>query len=116
MGFSVLSLPDEIRGLSAGDLHELEDFTREALILIMKGQFPVEAYEAVGMSTAEIEEIRHARKQIALGSEYALFRKLFRREMHQTVVTNMQKVGLLNERTSSFMREMGIDTNLAAAA
>jgi hypothetical protein len=36
--------------------------------------------------------------------------------MHQTVVTNMQKVGLLNERTSSFMREMGIDTNLAAAA
>ena len=30
MGFSILSLPDEIRGLSAGDLHELEDFTREA--------------------------------------------------------------------------------------
>lgn len=116
MGFSVLSLPDEIRGLSSGDLHELEDFTREALILIMKGQFPVEAYEAVGLGGAEIEEIRHARKQIALGSEYALFRKLFRREMHQTVVTNMQKVGLLNERTSSFMREMGIDTNLAAAA
>ncbi len=104
------------RGLSSGDLHELEDFTREALVLIMKGQFPVEAYEAIGMGGAEIEEIRHARKQIALGSEYALFRKLFRREMHQTVVTNMQKVGLLNERTSSFMREMGIDTNLAAAA
>src|SRR6266436_1494239 len=116
MGFSVLSLPDEIRGLSSGDLHELEDFVHEALILIMKGQFPVEAYEAVGMGAAEIEEIRHARKQIALGSEYALFRKLFRREMHQTVVTNMQKVGLLNERTTSFMREMGIDTNLAAAA
>lgn len=116
MGFSVLSLPEEIRGLSSGDLHELEDFTREALLLIMKGQFPLEAYEAVGMSAGEIEEIRHARKQIALGSEYALFRKLFRREMHQTVVTNMQKVGLLNERTSAFMREMGIDTSLAAAA
>src|ERR1700681_3772817 len=67
MGFSVLSLPDEIRGLSSGDLHELEDFTREALVLIMKGQFPVEAYEAVGMSGAEIDAIRHARKQIALG-------------------------------------------------
>jgi hypothetical protein len=28
----------------------------------------------------------------------------------------MQKVGLLNERTSAFMREMGINTSLAAAA
>ena len=116
MGFSILSLPDEIRGLSAGDLHELEDFTHEALMLIMKGQFPQEAYEAVGMNAADIESIRKARKEIARGSEYALFRKLFRREMHQTVVTNMKKVGLLNPRTTAMMQEMGIDTNLAAAA
>ncbi|HMD04886.1 MAG TPA: ferritin-like domain-containing protein [Candidatus Binatus sp.] len=116
MGFSILSLPDEIRGLNAGDLHELEDFTREALILVMTGQFPREAYETFGMNAADIEAVRHARKEIALGSEYALFRKLFRREMHQTVVSNMQKVGLLNERTSAFMREMGINTSLAAAA
>lgn len=116
MGFSILSLPDEIRGLSAGDLHELEDFTREALVLILSGQFPREAYEAVGISGADIDAVRKARKEIALGSEYALFRKLFRREMHQTVVSNMQKVGLLNERTSAFMREMGINTTLAAAA
>ncbi len=116
MGFSILSLPDEIRGLNAGDLHELEDFTHEALALIMKGQFPQEAYEAVGMNAAEIESIRKARKEIARGSEYALFRKLFRREMHQTVVTNMKKVGLLNPRTTAMMQEMGIDTNLAAAA
>jgi P-aminobenzoate N-oxygenase AurF len=116
MGFSVLSLPDEIRGLNSGDLHELEDFTREALILVMTGQFPEEAYQAVGMSGAEIDTIRHARKAIAKGSEYAYFRKLFRREMHQTVVSNMRRVGLLNERTGAFMREMGIDTSLAAAA
>ena len=116
MGFSILSLPDEIRGLNAGDLSELEDFTREALILVMTGQFPREAYETVGMNAAEIDSVRQARKEIALASEYALFRKLFRREMHQTVVSNMQKVGLLNERTSAFMREMGINTTLAAAA
>ncbi len=116
MGFSILSLPDEIRGLSHGDLRELEDFTREALILVMTGQFPREAYETIGMNAADIEAVRQARKEIALGSEYALFRKLFRREMHQTVVSNMQKVGLLNERTSAFMREMGINTSLAAAA
>ena len=62
------------------------------------------------------EHRRKARKEIARGSEYALFRKLFRREMHQTVVTNMKKVGLLNPRTTAMMQEMGIDTNLAAAA
>ena len=50
MGFSILSLPDEIRGLNAGDLHELEDFTREALVLVMTGQFPVEAYETIGIN------------------------------------------------------------------
>jgi hypothetical protein len=82
----------------------------------MTGQFPREAYESMGMSAADIQAVQKARKQIALGSEYALFRKLFRREMHQTVVSNMQKVGLLNERTSAFMREMGINTTLADAA
>jgi hypothetical protein len=116
MGFSVLSLPDEIRGLSSGDLHELEDFTHEALVLLLSGQFPREAYEAVGMDSSEIEKIRHARKEIARGGDYAYFRKLFRREMHSTVVTNMKKVGLLNERTSAFMQNMGIDTSVAAAA
>jgi P-aminobenzoate N-oxygenase AurF len=116
MGFSILSLPDEIRGLNAGDLHELEDFTREALILVLTGQFPREAYEAVGLSAAEIDEVRRARKQVAIGNDYAYFRKLFKREMHQTVVTNMKKVGLLNERTSAFMRDLGIDTTIAQAA
>jgi hypothetical protein len=116
MGFSILSLPDEIRGLSAGDLSELEDFTHEALVLVMTGQFPREAYEAFGMNAVEIETVRRARKEVAVAGEYALFRKLFRREMHQTVISNMQKVGLLNERTSAFMREMGINTTPAVAA
>lgn len=116
MGFSILSLPDEIRGLNSGDLHELEDFTREALVLLLTGQFPREAYEKVGMNAAEIDSIRVARKEIARGSDFAYYRKLFRREMHQTVVSNMQRVGLLNERTTAFMRDMGINTDLAAAA
>jgi hypothetical protein len=112
----VLSLPDEIRSLNAADMHELEDFVREALVLLLSGQFPREAYENVGMNSGEIETIYHARKEIARGTDYAYFRKLFRREMHSTVVTNMKKVGLLNDRTTAFMRDMGIDTNLASAA
>jgi hypothetical protein len=116
MGFSVLSLPDEIASLNAGDMHELEDFTREALVLVMTGQFPREAYEAVGMDSREIDGIRRVRKEIARGSEYAMFRKLFRREMHSSIVGNLRKVGLLNDRTTGFLREMGIDPGLTPPA
>ncbi len=119
MGFSVLSLPDAIKSLSPSDMRELEEFTREAIHLVLSGQFPQEAYEAVGMNSNEIEEIKRARKEMARGSgsvDAAYFRKLFRREMHQTIVTNMQKVGLLNERTSGFLRDIGIDPNLTQAA
>jgi para-aminobenzoate N-oxygenase AurF len=116
MGFSVLSLPDEIAGLSPAEMRELEDFTRQALILVLTGQFPREAYEAVEMGPTEIEGIRRVRKEIARGSDYAMFRKLFKREMHATIVGNLRKVGLLNERITGFLRELGIDPNLASAA
>ncbi len=119
MGFSVLSLPDAIATLSPSETRELEDFTREAIHLVLSGQFPQEAYEAVGMNAREIDEVKRARKEIARGAgsaDAAYFRKLFRREMHQTIVTNMQKVGLLNERTSGFLREIGIDPALSTTA
>lgn len=116
MGFSVLSLPDEIRGLNQGDLHELEDFTREALMLVMSGQFPAPAFEAVGFSAADIEGIRRLRKERATGPDNHYFRKLFRRDMSMQVVGNLGKVGLLNARTSGFLREMGIDPEMRPAA
>jgi hypothetical protein len=110
MGFSVLSLPDEIRSLSPSDLREVEEFTREAIHLVLGGQFPKEAYETV-------ERVKKVRKQAAVdGTDQTLFRKLFKREMHTTIVTNMKKVGLLNERTSGFLRDIGIDPTLGQAA
>lgn len=116
MGFSVLSLPEAINSLNAGDMRELEEFTREAIQLVLTGQFPVEAYEAVGMNAAEIDAVRRARKEVARGRDYTMFRKLFKREMHTTVVTNLRKVGLLNDRTSSMLRDIGIDPNLGSQA
>jgi rubrerythrin len=116
MGFSVLSLPDEIRGLNQGDLHELEDFTRAALVLVTRSQFPAQAFEAVGFSAADIEGIRRLRKERAMGPDNQVFRKLFRRDMNMQVVGNMSKVGLLNARTSAFLRELGIDPELRPAA
>ena len=116
MGFSVLTLPDEIRGFSGSDLREVEDFLREALRLLFGGSFPQEAYEAVGFNAAEIEEIRHLRRATVKGSEFAHFRRLFRREMHTQVVANIKRVGLMTERIAGFLRELGIDPELANAA
>ena len=116
MGFSILSLPDEIRSLGPNDLRELEDFTREAIRLVLSGQFPQEAYETIGMSAAEIDRVKKVRKEAASSSDYVQFRKLFKREMHSTVVSNIKKVGLLNERMSGYLREIGIDPTLGQAA
>jgi saccharopine dehydrogenase-like NADP-dependent oxidoreductase len=80
---------------------------------VLGGQFPQEAYETIGMSAAEIDKVKKVRKQAALdGNDQTMFRKLFKREMHTTVVTNIKKVGLLNERTSGFLRDIGIDPTL----
>jgi hypothetical protein len=116
MGFSILSLPDEIRGLSGGDLREAEDFLREALSLLFSGMFPQAAYETVGFSGSEIEQIRQLRRAAVKGNEFAYFRKLFRREMHTQLVINIKRVGLLTERAAGFLRGLGIDPELANAA
>jgi hypothetical protein len=116
MGFSILSLPDEIRSLGPSDKREVEDFMGEAIALVLRGQFPKEAYEAVGMSAAEIDKVRRARVEVARDADYAYFRSVFRREMHSTVVTNMQKVGLLNDRTSAILRNIGIDPTVSSSA
>jgi hypothetical protein len=119
MGFSVLSLPETVQSLNPSEMRELEEFTREAIRLVISGQFPQEAYETIGMNASEIEQIRRSRKEAAAGTgstEAAYFRKLFRRDMNQTIVSNMQKVGLLNDRTSGFLRELGIDPSQVSQA
>jgi hypothetical protein len=113
MGFSILSLPDEIRSLSPSDRREVEDFMGEAIVLVLRGQFPKEAYEKIGMGEAEIEKVRRVRVEVARGAESTYFRNVFRREMHSTVVSNMKKVGLLNDRSSAILRDIGIDPTLS---
>ena len=84
---------------------------------MLGGRFPKEAYETIGMNAAEIEKVKKVRKDAATtGNDQTMFRKLFKREMHTTVVTNIKKVGLLNERTSGFLRDIGIDPTLGQSA
>ncbi len=111
MGFGVLSLPEQIAQLSETERNEVEDFSKEALKLVLTGQFPSEVYEAVGFNKSEIEGIKRYRVEAAKGTEQALFRQLFRRDMHQQVVANMAKVGLLSERIKSHLSSLGFDPN-----
>lgn len=111
MGFGVLSLPEQIGQLSETERNEVEDFSKEALKLVLTGQFPSEVYEAVGFNKAEIAGIKRYRVEVAKGTDQALFRQLFRRDMHQQVVANMAKVGLLSERIKSHLNDLGFDPN-----
>jgi hypothetical protein len=112
MGFSVLGLPDTIASLNKSDLRELEDFTAEACRLVLRGQFPREAFERVGVSEHDIKEVERVRVENAKSNDYAYFRQTFRREMYTQVVSNMKKVGLMTERTAENLRKLGIDPNI----
>jgi hypothetical protein len=116
MGFSVLGLPDMIASLSASDMRELEDFTAEACRLVLRGQFPREAFERVGLTEHDIKEIERIRVENAKSNEAALFRRTFRREMYTQVVANMKKVGLMTERTAENLRRLGIDPTVDGRA
>jgi hypothetical protein len=113
MGFSVLGLPDTLASLSPGEMSEVEDFTAEACRLVLRGQFPREAFEKVGLSASDIKEIEKTRVENAkTNGDYAFFRSVFRREMYTQVVSNMKKVGLMSERTQENLRKLGIDPNI----
>jgi para-aminobenzoate N-oxygenase AurF len=116
MGFSVLGLPDMIKSLSPSDMSELEDFVAEACRLVLRGQFPREAFETVGFSEDEIKEIGRIRVESAKSNEYIYFRQVFRREMYTQVVANLKKVGLLTPRTAENLRKLGIDPTVDGRA
>ena len=105
----MLGLPDTIASLSASDLSELEDFTAEACRLVLRGQFPRDAFEKVGLDTRDIKTIERIRVENAKSNDYVYFRSIFRREMYTQVVSNMKKVGLMTARTAANLRKLGID-------
>ena len=108
MGFGMLSLPDQMKELSEQELQEVEDFACEATGGLLQGQFPKEAYEAVGFTTAEIEDIRTMRHKVAKNNEYVAFRTFFKKDFHAALWSNMGKVGLLSDRTIGKLSAMGI--------
>ncbi len=108
MGFGMLALPAVVDGASPAERRELEDYTCFALEKTLTGFFPREAYEDAGLSAAEIDEVERWRRAIAARNDYAPFRKHFKRDMHQSMVQNLARLGLLTERVRPRLLKLGI--------
>jgi ferritin-like protein len=108
MGFGMLALPKVIREASETERRELEDYTCFALEKTLSGFFPAEAYEDLGLSAAEMQEVRRYRRETAASNDYAPFRKYFRRDMHGSMVANLARLGLLTERVKPRLEKLGI--------
>ena len=113
MGFGMLSLPAVVAEASAAERMEMEDFAVWALNRTLRGIFPLAAYQELGFSRAEIDEIRQLRRERAAGGDETAFRKFFRRDLHAGLVRNLRKVGVLSERVAPDLQALGI--SLAAA-
>jgi 1,2-phenylacetyl-CoA epoxidase catalytic subunit len=113
MGFGMLSLPKVVADASAAERREMEDFAVWALNRTLRGIFPLAAYEEIGFTRAEIDEIRQLRRERAAGGDETAFRKYFRRDLHGGLVRNLRKVGVLSERVAPELEALGI--SLAAA-
>lgn len=108
MGFGMLSLPAQVTELSDQERREVEDFACEAAAGLLGGQFPHEAYEAVGFNQAEIEDIKRLRHAVAQKNEYVFFRQYFKKDFHASLWTNLAHVGLMSERAIERLGAMGI--------
>jgi hypothetical protein len=108
MGFGMLSLPDVIAELTEAERIELEDVTHWALVKTLTGQFPEPVFRELGFGDAEIKSIHAHRRERAAGAEGSHFRKLFRKDLHGTLLGNLQKVGLLTERIRPRLESVGI--------
>jgi hypothetical protein len=116
MGFGMLSLPDQMQELSEKERNEVEDFACEAAAGLLGGQFPREAYESVGFSKADIDDIKEMRHTIAQKNEYVFFRKYFKKDFHSSLWNNMSRCGLMSDRAMEKLDAMGISAPQQAAA
>ena len=115
MGFGMLSLPAVVSEASEAERREMEDFAVWALVRTLTGIFPLPAYEEVGFGRAEIDEIKRLRRERAAGGDETAFRKFFRRDLHTSLVRNLQKIGLLTDRVAPQLKSLGISLSAAAA-
>jgi hypothetical protein len=108
MGFGMLSLPDVVGQMTDAERKDMEEVTHWALVKTLTGQFPAQVYQEIGFTEAEIKEIHGHRRERAAGAEGSHFRKLFRKDLHGTLLANLHKIGLLTERMRPRLESVGI--------
>jgi len=108
MGFGMLSLPRVVSEASDTERRELEDYTCFALEKTLLGFFPLEAYQDVGFSPRQIDEVKRYRRETAAANDYAPFRKYFKKDMHTAMVSNLARLGLLTDRVRPRLEKLGI--------
>ena len=108
MGFAMLSLPEIVGHATEAEHREMEDFAVWALSRTLSGIFPLGAYQEMGFGKAELDEIKQFRRERAAGGDETAFRKYFRRDLHDGLVRNLRKVGLLSERIAPSLQSFGI--------
>jgi hypothetical protein len=62
MGFAMLSLPDLVAQASDAEHREMEDFAVWALGRTLAGTFPLAVYQEMGLSKAELDELKQFRR------------------------------------------------------
>jgi rubrerythrin len=113
MGFAMLSLPSMVAQATDAEHREMEDFAVWALSRTLAGTFPLAVYQEIGMSKAELDELKQFRRERAAGGDETAFRKFFRRDLHDGLVRNLRKVGLITDRIAPNLQSFGL--KLAAA-
>jgi hypothetical protein len=113
MGFAMLSLPSMVAQATGAEHREMEDFAVWALSRTLSGTFPLAVYQEIGMSRAELDELKQFRRERAAGGDETAFRKYFRRDLHDGLVRNLRKVGLITGRIAPSLQSFGL--KLAAA-
>jgi para-aminobenzoate N-oxygenase AurF len=108
MGFGMLSLPDVVGQMTDAERKDMEEVTHWALVKTLTGQFPAQVYQEIGFSESEIKEIHGHRRERAAGAEGSHFRKIFRKDLHGTLLANLQKIGLLTDRMRPRLESVGI--------
>lgn len=108
MGFAMLSLPSMVAQATEAEHREMEDFAVWALSRTLGGTFPLAVYQEIGMSKAELDELKQFRRNRAAGGDETVFRKFFRRDLHDGLVRNLRKVGLITERIAPSLEGFGL--------
>ncbi len=108
MGFGMLSLPGVVAESSEAERREMEDMTEFALQKTMRNIFPYEPYRDMGFSAAEIEDIRRLKREKQGGGEAVFFRQVFKKELDASLLQNLARIGLLNDRGRERLAAIGV--------